>query len=70
MGTEDYRKTRIERYMRGEHDPQKAVKPRIVYVAVQNSAVLGFITGHHTRGYECDGELQWINVIAEERNTG
>ena len=69
-GTEDYWKTRIGRYMRGEHDPQNALKPRILYVAAQNFAVVGFIAGHLTRRYECDGELQWINVIAEERNTG
>jgi len=69
-GTEDYWKTRIERYMRGEHDPQKALKPRILYVALQNFAVVGFIAGHLTRRYECDGELEWINVTAEERNNG
>ena len=69
-GTEDYWKTRIERYMRGEQDPQKALKPRILYVALQNSVVIGFIAGHLTRRYECDGEMQWINVIAEERNFG
>ena len=56
--------------MRGEPDPQKALKPRMVYVALQNWAVVGFIAGHLTRRYECDGELQWINVIAEQRNTG
>jgi hypothetical protein len=60
-GAEEYWKTRIERYMRGEHDPQKALKPRMLYVALQNSAVVGLIAGHLTRRYECDGELQWIN---------
>ena len=69
-GTEDYWKIRIERYMRGDHDPQKALKPRMLYVALQNSAVVGLIAGHLTRRYECDGELEWINVMAEERNTG
>jgi len=69
-GAEEYWKTRIELYMRGEHDPQKALKPRMLYVALQNSAVVGFIAGHLTRRYECDGELQWINIMAEERKTG
>ena len=68
--TDEYWKTRIQRYMRGEHDPQKALKPRMLYVALQNSAVVGFIAGHLTRRYECDGELQWINVMEVERNTG
>ena len=69
-GDEDYWRIRIQGYMRGEHHPQKALKPRISYVALQNSSVIGFIAGHLTRRYDCDGELEWINVVPGHRNGG
>jgi len=69
-GDEEYWKKRLAGYMEREIDPQKALKPRRLYVAVEGEAVLGFVAGHLTRRYECDGELEWINVAAERRGKG
>jgi ribosomal protein S18 acetylase RimI-like enzyme len=69
-GEQEYWEQRIWGYMQGEVFPQKALKPRVVYVAVEGDAVLGFIAGHLTRRHECDGELEWINVAAETRGSG
>ena len=67
---EEYWRNRIYRYMRGDVNPQQALPPRIVYVAVQDEVIIGFIAGHLTRRFGCDGELEWINVAAECRGTG
>jgi ribosomal protein S18 acetylase RimI-like enzyme len=58
---------RMARYLGGTHHPQDALMPRIIYVAVENDSVVGYVAGHLTRRYECDGELQWIYVAAEHR---
>jgi GNAT superfamily N-acetyltransferase len=31
---------------------------------------VGFVAGHRTRRYGCEGELQWINVVKEKRGCG
>jgi GNAT superfamily N-acetyltransferase len=36
-------------------------------VAVAEGRVAGFVAGHLTRRFGCDGELQWINVAADAR---
>lgn len=41
---------------------------RIIFVAEFNGKIIGFIAGHLTQRYNCDGELQWINVSEEHRN--
>jgi ribosomal protein S18 acetylase RimI-like enzyme len=69
-GTEEFWAMRISGYMKGEHNPQKALPPRIVYVAIKDDKVVGFIAGHLTRRFECDGELQWINIIPEFQRYG
>ncbi len=66
-GTQDYWKARVAAYLDGELHPQKALAPRVSYVAVDGDVVVGFIAGHLTRRYACDGELEWINVIPEYR---
>ena len=68
--TEEYWATRIAGYMNRELHPQKALMPRVVYVALENDLVVGFVAGHLTRRYECDGELEWINVICHRRGSG
>lgn len=68
--TEEYWRVRISRYMDCELHPQHALMPRVTYVALEDTAVVGFIAGHLTRRYECDGELEWINVIRERRGSG
>lgn len=68
--TEQYWNNRILGYLNGEVHPQKALKPRILYVALESDKLVGFIAGHLTRRYECHGELEWINVLAEYRKRG
>ena len=60
----------MARYLRGEHHPQKALTPRVIFVAVGAHGVVGYIGGHLTRRYECDGELQYLYVVSEHRRTG
>jgi GNAT superfamily N-acetyltransferase len=61
---------RISGYLAKEHHPRRALLPRICYVAPAGDALVGYIAGHLTRRYQCDGELQWINVIPKQRGTG
>ena len=69
-GSEEYWQARITGYLNGELHPQKALAPRVMYVVLEGDTIVGFIAGHLTRRYECDGELEWINVIPERRGTG
>lgn len=61
---------RILGYLEGTHNPQKALEPRIIYIASVNETIIGFVAGHLTHRYNCECELQWINVIEEFRRTG
>jgi ribosomal protein S18 acetylase RimI-like enzyme len=69
-GDEEYWRKRIVGYMDNEIDPQKALKPRVNYVALENGYVVGLIAGHLTRRHECHGELEWINVAEKVRGSG
>ena len=68
--TEAYWKRRIGGYMAVELSPQHALAARAVFVAVDDGEVVGFVAGHRTRRYACDGELEWINVASEQRGHG
>jgi ribosomal protein S18 acetylase RimI-like enzyme len=61
---------RLASYMSGEHHPRHALLPRVMIVAEQDDEIIGFIAGHLTRRYHCDGELQWINVSESQRRQG
>jgi ribosomal protein S18 acetylase RimI-like enzyme len=67
--TEAYWQVRISRYLDCLHHPQQALMPRVIYVASEGDCLAGFIAGHLTRRYACDGELEWINVIPERRGS-
>lgn len=67
---EDFWIARIGGYLRGEHHPQHALAPRAAWVAVAGDTVQGFVAGHLTRRFGCDGELEWIHVIPEWRGRG
>jgi ribosomal protein S18 acetylase RimI-like enzyme len=69
-GTQESWRMRISGYMNGEHHPQQALLPRILYVAIKDDTIVGFIAGHLTRRFECDGELEWINTTPEYRRYG
>ena len=53
---------RMAMYLSNEHHPQHACPQRIAFIAVQNDKVLGYIAGHLTTRFGCQGELQWILV--------
>jgi GNAT superfamily N-acetyltransferase len=68
--SEEFWKDRIGRYLKGEHSPQQALTARAAFVVAEDARVVGFVAGHLTRRFGCDGELQWINVVEERRGTG
>jgi GNAT superfamily N-acetyltransferase len=67
---EEFHRDRMSRYLAGEHHPHEALMPRVIYVALDGDTLVGYIAGHLTRRFECDGELQWIFVVPEHRGTG
>ena len=69
-GTHDYWVGRISGYLDCTVHPQQALMARVSYVAVEQDLVVGFIAGHLTRRYGCDGELEWINVSRDCRRDG
>lgn len=69
-GDEQYWIDRISKYLEGTHNPQKALKQRIIYVASVNDIIIGFIAGHLSQRYECEGELQWIDINEKYRRNG
>ena len=68
--TEEYWNRRVSGYFNRELHPQKALLPRIIYVATSSEVVVGFIAGHLTERFGCQGELQWINVVPKYRGKG
>jgi GNAT superfamily N-acetyltransferase len=69
-GDDNFWAERISRYKHGEHSPKQALPTREVFVAVDDGLVVGFVAGHQTRRFDCDGELQWINVVKHKRGAG
>ncbi len=61
---------RMAAYFDCQHHPQHALLPRVIYVAYEGEALIGYIAGHLTRRFACDGELQWLYVIPERRRCG
>jgi len=60
---------RMLSYLAGEHHPQQALLPRVMWMATDGDSPIGYIAGHLTRRFGCDGELQWIYVLPEHRRT-
>jgi GNAT superfamily N-acetyltransferase len=60
---------RIARYLTGEHSPQHALPSRVIIVALDEE-VVGFVAGHLTERFGCQGELQWINIAVDHRGSG
>src|SRR5438128_12220713 len=54
---EESLRDRYARYLARERHPQQALMPRVIYVALEGEALVGYIAGHLTRRYSCDGEL-------------
>ena len=67
---EEHWTNRITGYNNGTINPQKAEPLRIIFIASQNDVIIGFIAGHLTNRFDCDGELQWVDVLPEYRRSG
>jgi ribosomal protein S18 acetylase RimI-like enzyme len=65
----EFMRDRMARYLAGDHHPRHALLPRAVFVAALGDQVVGYVAGHLTTRYDCDGELQWLYVLAEHRGT-
>jgi GNAT superfamily N-acetyltransferase len=59
----------MRRYLIGEHHPQRALPARAAFVALAEGALTGFIAGHLTTRFGCDGELQWLLVAPAWRGS-
>ena len=57
-------------YLEGKHDPQFALPPRTIFVALEGDTVVGYIAGHLTERYDCAGELQYLWVAIDYRRSG
>jgi len=60
---------RMAAYLEGNHHPGQALAPRAAFVAIDRD-VAGYIAGHLTRRFNCDGELQYLYVMPACRRTG
>ena len=45
-------------------------RERAIFVADLEGAVVGFVAGHRTTRHGCQGELEWIDVVAAHRRRG
>ena len=61
---------RIAAYLDGAHHPHQALAPRVAYVAERSGVVVGYIAGHLTRRFDCDGEVQYLHVALSQRRSG
>ncbi len=62
--------SRTAAYLEGTHHPQQALLPRVAYLALADHVVVGYIAGHRTHRFGCDGELQYLFVTPDHRNLG
>lgn len=60
---------RMLQYLMGLHHPRHALAPRAMWVAEAGSMPVGYVAGHLSRRFGCEGELQWIYVVPEHRGT-
>ena len=61
---------RMARYLAGEHHPRQALAPRALWLAEAGHDAVGYVAGHLTRRLGCEGELQWIYVVPDQRRHG
>ena len=61
---------RLTAYFDGLHNPQQALPPRVIFLAEEGGSLLGYIAGHLTRRFGCDGELEWLYAIPARRRSG
>jgi len=61
---------RVTAYVDGTSQPQHALPTRILFIATAGHQPVGFIAGHLTTRFGCQGELQWVDVAANYRAQG
>ena len=61
---------RMRLYLEGRHHPQKALLPRVIFFAAIDDEPVGYIGGHLTRRFDCEGELQYLYVTPQHRRSG
>jgi ribosomal protein S18 acetylase RimI-like enzyme len=69
---EERLRERMLGYFERVHHPQHALMPRAIYVAHEPHeapALAGYIAGHLTRRFGCQGELQWMYVAPQRRGS-
>lgn len=54
-------------YLLGEHHPQQALGPRVMFAALDGDSPVGYIAGHLTRRFDGQGELQYFYVLPSHR---
>lgn len=54
-------------YLLGHHHPQQALGPRVMWMVMDGDRPIGYIAGHLTRRFDCDGELQYLYVLPARR---
>jgi GNAT superfamily N-acetyltransferase len=69
-GTEEYWRDRITGYLQGTQQPQHALPERVILLATIDAQPAGLVAGHLTQRFDCNGELQWIDVVPEHRRLG
>jgi GNAT superfamily N-acetyltransferase len=57
-------------YLAGRHHPQLAFPQRVAFLAEVNEAPAGYIAGHLTRRFGCQGEVQYLYVARPFRRAG
>ncbi len=63
--TEPYWVNRISGYLEATESGRAAF-----FVALDGPNLVGFVAAHRTKRWNCDAELQWINVARESRGQG
>jgi GNAT superfamily N-acetyltransferase len=61
---------RMARYFDGQHHPQQALAPRTGFLACSGDQVVGYIAGHATTRFDCQGEVQYLYVAPAMRRRG
>ncbi len=69
-GTIDYWMNRVAKYLKARSGPMEALAERKVLVCESEGRIVGFIAGHLTTRYDCQGELQWLNVTESYTRKG
>lgn len=61
---------RMRKYLEGNHHPRYALAPRVMYMALDGDQIAGYIAGHLTTRFDCEGELQYLYVSPDHRRRG